>query len=148
MQRLGLEWICSRAHPFFSSTRGPWRHRLDAWTLTKAKKLGHRHAWHGRPSTREFAYFLGQPWLRPRGPKDSDGAAQQRRCPVKYTPPPPRAKLFCFRPISTHPTAFVLAVKAAKNNNKTKTSASFFRRKNKNTRRLRMKTLDKACVKK
>ena len=32
------------------------------------------------------SYFLGQPRLRPRDPKGADGAAQQRRCPVKYTP--------------------------------------------------------------
>jgi hypothetical protein len=34
------------------------------------------------------SYFLGQPWLRPRGPEEAQGAAQQRRCPVKYKPPP------------------------------------------------------------
>jgi hypothetical protein len=36
------------------------------------------------------SYFLGQPWLRPRDPKDAGGVARQRRCPVKYKPPPPR----------------------------------------------------------
>jgi hypothetical protein len=36
------------------------------------------------------SYFLGRPWLRPRGPKERQGAAQQRRWPVKYSPPPPR----------------------------------------------------------
>jgi hypothetical protein len=34
------------------------------------------------------SYFLGQPWLRPRDPKDAGGGARQRRCPVKYKPPP------------------------------------------------------------
>jgi hypothetical protein len=34
------------------------------------------------------SYFLGRPWLRPRDPKEAQGAAQQRRCPVKYKPPP------------------------------------------------------------
>jgi hypothetical protein len=40
-------------------------------------------------------YFLGQPWLRPRGPKDANGVAQQRRCPVKYKPPPPGRSCTC-----------------------------------------------------
>jgi hypothetical protein len=34
------------------------------------------------------SYFLGQPWFRPRGPEEAKGAARQRRCPVKYKPPP------------------------------------------------------------
>jgi hypothetical protein len=33
------------------------------------------------------SYFLGQLWLRPRGPEEAQGAARQRRCPVKYKPP-------------------------------------------------------------
>jgi hypothetical protein len=27
------------------------------------------------------SYFLGQPWLRPRDPKDKQCTAQQQRCP-------------------------------------------------------------------
>jgi hypothetical protein len=34
------------------------------------------------------SYFLGQPWLRPRDSKEAGGVARQRRCPVKYKPPP------------------------------------------------------------
>jgi hypothetical protein len=34
------------------------------------------------------SYFLGPPWLRPRDPEEAQGAARQRRCPVKYKPPP------------------------------------------------------------
>jgi hypothetical protein len=37
--------------------------------------------------------FSGQPWLGPWGPKDAGGAAQQRRCPVRYKPPPPLTTL-------------------------------------------------------
>jgi hypothetical protein len=54
---------------------------------------GHRHA--RRAAVAAFSgglpqwssYFLGQPWLRPRDPKDAGGVARLRRCPVKYKPP-------------------------------------------------------------
>jgi hypothetical protein len=44
------------------------------------------------------SYFLGQPWLRPRGPEETQGAARQRRCPVKYKPPPSHAWMMRLKP--------------------------------------------------
>jgi hypothetical protein len=94
-------WSCpSSAHapptPLSKKTCGALTNARSARRATSSSPsplvrqgLGAGTATHDARRGQGSTYFLGQPWLRPRGPKDAYGAAQQRRCPVKYKPPPP-----------------------------------------------------------
>jgi hypothetical protein len=66
-----------------------WPRRDHPWCARGGGRHRHERSW--RHSDREFLLSqtsVDHPRLGPRGPEDAEGAAQQRRFPVKYTPPP------------------------------------------------------------